>query len=50
MWLSKGHSPGKKVQAISNDFACQYSDSFCLIVGSYVGSSFICKINLISVE
>jgi len=50
IWLSKGHSPGKNEQAISRLLACQNSLSFYFSLASKLASSFIYKINLISVE
>ena len=52
MWLSNGHSLGKKVQAISNALACQNSDSssLCFLTGVVRYYSRDCKMNLISVE
>lgn len=52
--MSRGQSDGKKQQAISNDLACQYSDSFALTTGSnslhWSISSLSWIMNLISVE
>ena len=52
MWFRRGHSLGKKVHAISSDFACQNSDSSSLyfLTGDERYYSLDYSINLISVE
>lgn len=51
-WFSKGHSEGKKVQAISRDLACQNSDSSSRVFlrGGLKYCSLDCNKKRISVE